>query len=58
VRFLEESNIKDVNPLRIYLHRANNLQKYQKIPLLFGSLETHSYTLLVSENSFNISRLH
>jgi len=25
VRFLKESDIKDVNPLRIHLHRANNL---------------------------------
>ena len=25
VQFLKESDIKDINPLRIYLYRANNL---------------------------------
>ena len=58
MRFLEESDIKDVNPLIIHLHRANDLRKYRKMPLLFGPSETHSHTLSVSENSSNIPRLH
>jgi hypothetical protein len=58
VRFLEESEIKDVNPLRIHLHRANDLRKYRKMSLLFGPSKTHSHTLSVSENCSNISRLH